>query len=195
MIHFHDLAIAPFWDTMRSRDWCGELARRANTPVWLNRKGEVEWNLSGSLNDSGHHEEALVAADKGIAALQRVLGYGPDSNAEKQLLILYNQKANVLGSLHRYRDAVEPAALSHALRTRRLIAEPGDPARERDLVVSYAPYALVLAQAGRRAEACAVLRKAGRMWDDIRRAGHLSGLDARRSLDEYHQIGMRYCRS
>jgi len=170
-----------------------ELARKANTPVWLNRKGEVEWNLSGSLNDSGRPTEALAAADRGIAALDQVLAYGPDSNAEKQLLMIYNQKADVLRGMNRNAEAVLPAALSVALRERRYAAEPADPERRRDLALGYPSYALILVAAGRRADACREIGKAARLWTEIRRARNLTSLDAGKSVPEFQAVERQYC--
>lgn len=152
--------------------------RRGETLEWLTRKGEAAWNVSGTLGDTGRFREALAKAREGIAPMQRVLSFGPDSNAEKRLLILFGQEANLLSALGDHDGALAPANKSLALRQRRSEGSPGDPQRARDLAVGLEANSRLYAAAGRRIEACALARRSDAQWRAIQLANHLGQRDA-----------------
>lgn len=164
------------------------------TPQWLILKGEAAFNISGSLGDSGHPDEALAVADGGVATLKQLLRYGPDAAAEKKLLVLYGQQAALLGDLGRGAEALTPSGASVALRDARLRRSPGDPQRMRDLAIGLAPHARLLAAAGRDADACAAAARAFAIWNDIRARGRLGTLDARKNLPDSEALRKDLCK-
>lgn len=167
--------------------------RAAETAQWLDRKGETMWNISGTLGDIGRPSEALAAARTGIAAVQRLLRFGPDANAEGRLLILVSQEANLLSQLGRHSEAAAASARSVAMRERRLRLEPRDGARLRDLAVMLPPHADRLARVGDRPGACRAVRRALDLWQTMRRNGSLDRFDATRQLPVTQDGIRRHC--
>lgn len=170
------------------------VADHGETPDWLIRKGEAMFDLSGSLGDlPGQGGEALAAADSGIAAVRRVLDYGPDANAEKKLVMLLGQRALVLSQMGRHAEAIEAAAQSLSIRRDRLKASPADPSRIRDVAIGANSYAGFLAAGGRRAQACAAAREAVATWEAMRARGQLGARDERKNLPESQKLAADYC--
>jgi serine/threonine-protein kinase len=170
-----------------------EQLRRGEKLEWLARKGESAWNVSGTLSDMAQKPAALDKAREGEAVMRRVLSYGPDAQAEKLLLVLYGHEATLLADLQRPIEAIAPARLSLALREARAQLAPGDPARERDLAVGLEFASRVFAEAGRRAEACAMARRSTEGWDAIAAAGRLGRKDATDARLKAEQAEARYC--
>lgn len=170
-------------------------ARLAEGPAleWLARKGESDWNVSGSLGDLGRLDEALAKAREGRAVMTGVLSYGPDANAEKRLLILLGQEAALLAEQGDARAAVEPSLRSVALREARAAREPDDPQRARDLALGLEQSAHVLARAGDRPEACRLAGRSAAAWAAIQARGRLSRKDAQKNLPAAAAAQRDYC--
>ncbi len=170
-----------------------ELSRRPSV-VWTDKLGEAKFNLSGVLADlPGRHEEALVEARAGIAALERALSFGADQNLEGRLSVLYSQGALVLNGLGRHEEAAAMSRLGFSLRTARLARSPRDPQNRRSVGVAGANHARVLAGAGARAEACAAARASESAWEALRRDGDLGARDAENELAPVTAAIRRYC--
>lgn len=171
-----------------------ELARR-DSIVWIDRLGDVKFNVSGSLGDmAGRHREALAEARAGVAQMQRVLAYGPDANIEKRLLVLYGQEAAVLSQLGDVDEAVEVSNRSIALREARLARQPRDPQRNRDLAIALTSGVEFLGRASRPDEACRLARRAAAQWQAIAARGNLGERDARRNRPMAEGAVRQYCR-
>ena len=170
-----------------------EIARDGAIPQWLIVKGENAFNISGSLGDSGHPEEALDVAVAGIADLKQMLTFGIDAGAEKKLLVLYGQQSALLRQLNRDDEALAPSLASIALRERRLARSANDPQRARDLAIGLMPHAELLAEIGRIAEACAAANRAVAQWHAIREQGRLGALDARKNLPKSEALKAQFC--
>jgi eukaryotic-like serine/threonine-protein kinase len=170
-----------------------ELAHRMSV-VWIDKLGEAKFSISGTLGDmGGHGEAALAEAQDGIAALKRVLVFGPDANIEKRLLILLAQQGLVLSDLGRMSEAVEASTASIALRRDRLARALNDPARNRDLAVALPNHAQVLANAGLKQRACSEARAGVRQWEAIRASGNLGERDAAKDVPAAAQMAARLC--
>jgi eukaryotic-like serine/threonine-protein kinase len=168
---------------------------KGNSVVWIGKFGEAKFNISGTLGElDGQSSAGLVEAREGIAALRRVLDFGPDANIEKQLLILYGQEGALLSDLDRPGEAVIASNASIALRRARLARAPRDPQRNRDLAVALPNHADVLARAGRTGEACTAAREGARQWQSIRAAGNLGARDAAKDLPAAVAMAARLCR-
>lgn len=170
-------------------------ARLAKGPAleWLSRKGESDWNISGSLGDLGRLDEALVKAREGQTVMTRVLSYGPDANAEKRLLILLGQEAALLVERGEAAAAVQPSLRSVALREARAAREPDDPQRARDLALGLEQSSRVLARAGDRAQACRLARRSAAAWRAVQARGRLSRKDAQKNLPAAAEAQRAYC--
>ncbi|MBI1197490.1 MAG: protein kinase [Phenylobacterium sp.] len=167
---------------------------RGEALEWLAAKGESDWNVSGSLGDTGQLEPALAKARHGVSTMQRVLSYGSDAHAEKRLLILYGQEAGLLAELGRHRDAIEPALQSVTLREARAALEPDDPQRARDLAIGLETASHVFARGGRRAEACRLATRSAERWAMIAARGRLSKRDAEKNQPAAAKARDDYCR-
>lgn len=165
----------------------------AETAQWLDRKGETMWNISGTLGDIGRPRDALTAARTGIAAVERLLRFGPDANAEGRLLILLSQEANLLSQLGRHSEAAAASSRSVAMREQRLRLEPRDAARLRDLAVMLPPHGDRLARIDDRQGACRAVRRALDLWQMMRRNGALGTFDATRQLPLVQGGIRRHC--
>lgn len=166
---------------------------RGETLDGLSRKGESAWNISGSLGDLGRRREALAKAREGISTVRRVLSFGPDADAEKQLLVLYGQEANLLSGLGERQAALAPAAASVALRESRLQKEPRDPQRARDLAVGLEAASRLFAAVGRKAQACSLARRSDAQWRAIQAAKHLGQRDANDTWPKARSSIARFC--
>jgi eukaryotic-like serine/threonine-protein kinase len=172
------------------------IAKHGALPDLLILKGENAFNISGSLQEiPGEGRSALAVADAGVAALTRLLSFGPDAAAEKKLLVLYGQQAALLDDRGEIALALVPSRASVALRRKRLAAAPGDPQRMRDLAIGLAPNAELLARAGRVAEACKAATQAVAVWDDIRAAGKLGAKDAAKNLPHSGTLQKNFCKA
>ncbi len=170
------------------------IRRDGETPLWVMAKGEMAFNISGTLGDmGGHGAEALAAANAGVVQLERLLGAGPDAAAEKWLLVLYGQQAIVLDQLGRAGEALTPSAKSVALREARLGRAPNNPQRKRDLGIGLMPHAELLGKTGARAEACGVAQRAVAVWHDIARHENLGAFDAKRNLPRSETLQKKFC--
>jgi hypothetical protein len=183
-------ALAPYReaDAIVSR----ELAAR-ETAQWLDKKGEAMWNLSGTLGDSGRLREALVHAATGVEALQRLLQYGPDANAEERLAILVAQEANLFTELKQHRAAAERSKRWYSMRRTRLQKAPDDGQNRRNFAVGLPPHADRLARIGDGQAACEAARSAVLLWEGLRRAGTLGDFDAKREVPAAKASKRRYC--
>lgn len=171
-----------------------EQLAHAQTPEWLARKGEVMWNLSGSLADlPGRLPEALAVADAGIASMRRMLSYGADAAGEKMLFILHGQRALVLSSMGRNAEAAQAAADDITIQRRRLAAEPGDPSRWRDLGVGLLMQADLLWKAGRHSESCSTARATLGVWKHLESRRQLSASDRTHMLPRAEANLRRSC--
>jgi eukaryotic-like serine/threonine-protein kinase len=165
------------------------------TPEWLSSKGEVMFDLAGTLSDMpGRNREALALADEGIRAVRQVLGFGPDANAEKKLVMLYGQKSLDLDALGRHREAVEASSQSVLIRAARLKAAPQDPTRIRDLAIATTPQADLLARAGDLAAACQAAEKSVSLFELLKSRAQLGGRDANKNLPLALAARARYCK-
>lgn len=170
------------------------IAIRGAIPVWLIRRGENAFNISGSLADmGGHNAEALEIARGGIASLRQLLAFGPDAAAEKKLLVLFGQEAAVLDQMGRVGDALTPSLASVTLREQRLDRSPDNPQRMRDLAIGIAPYAELLAKAGEQQKACGAATRAVDIWTTSRSRGQLGALDARKNMPHAQDLQKKFC--
>lgn len=170
------------------------IAARGAIPVWLIRRGENAFNISGSLADmGGHATEALAMARGGITSLRQLLAFGPDAAAEKKLLVLFGQEAAVLDQMGRVDDALTPSRASVALREQRLGRSPDNPQRMRDLAIGIAPYAELLAKAGEQQKACGAATRAVDIWNTSRSRGQLGALDARKNMPHAQELQKKFC--
>ena len=170
------------------------IAREGEIPVLVLAKSTAAFNVSGTLNDiNGHNDEALTVARGGIAILQRLLAAGPDSSAEKRLLILYSQEANVLENMGRIADALVPLKASIDLREARLAALPNDTQRLRDLAIAMIQQARVLDLAGQRTTACAVATRNMALWNRLKTTGNLGGHDAATEVPKTAALLKQFC--
>ncbi|MDB5680923.1 MAG: hypothetical protein JWO16_728 [Sphingomonas bacterium] len=185
-------ALAPYRAADASID--RRIAIDGETPDLLMAKGTAAFNISGTLGDiPGHYEEALAVARAGIAGLRRLLSAGPDSSAEKRLLILYGQEAVVLENMGRVADALVPLKSGIDLREARLAAAPRDPERARDLAIGLIQQARVLALAGRSAQACSVATRNVELWQRIKARGDLSAHDAANEVSKTGTLQKKFC--
>ena len=179
----------------RALEIVDEELRSGESPKWLSNRAEALWNISGAIGETpSRRAEALADVGAGIDALRRVLDFGPDANAEKKLAILYSQQGMLLADLGRRREAVAPLERSIAIRKARLGAEPGDPTRQRDLVIGQMSFADVLAHGGKPGEACEVVRAANAGWDVIEARGNLTPHDRNTNRVKAAEAMRRYCR-
>ena len=170
------------------------IAREGTTPVLVLAKSAAAFNVSGTLNDiNGHNEEALAVARTGITLLQRLLAAGPDSSAEKRLLILYSQEAVVLENMGRIADALVPLKASIDLREARLAALPNDTQRLRDLAIAMIQQARVLDLAGQRKTACAVAMRNMALWRRLKDSGNLGAHDATTEVAKTEALQKQFC--
>lgn len=170
------------------------IALQGPMPVWLIRKGEAAFNISGSLADlPGRRAEALDIVRKGLGSLRQLLTFGPDAAAEKKLLVLLGEEASLLSGLGRTREALVPSLASVTLREQRLAGSPHNPQRLRDLAIGTAPYAELLAKSGQRAEACKAAKRAVSAWTELKATNKLGKLDARKNLTHAIKLQGEFC--
>lgn len=170
------------------------IAVNGPTPQLLLLKGENAFNVSGALEElPGRRPEALRIARQGDQLLQQLLASGIDAAAEKRLLMLKGQEANLLVDLGRVDEALIASRASAALRRARLARSPDDPQRLRDLAIGLAPYARILAQHGDRGAACAAGREALSAWRRTQALGQLGTLDARKNLPDAVSLVASFC--
>lgn len=170
------------------------IAAQGPTPSLRIAKAFQAYNLSGTLGDiSGNLDEALRRARTGIDDLENLLAAGPDSSAEKMLLILYGQEAVVLENMGRVVDALGPMEKGIALRKRRLADVPHDYQRARDLAIGLMQQARLLGSDGRPNAGCAVIKETMRIWADLRKAGQLSGADTSNQVPEAEKLQAKLC--
>jgi len=171
-----------------------ELRTNGDAPAWLSRRGEALWNISGVLEENpARLDEALSAVEAGISALNRVLGFGPDANAEKKLSILYSQQGMLLVQLHRESPAIEAMQKSIDIRESRLRAAPEDGARLRDLTIGQMSFSEVLDAAGQRRRACAMAGSARQGWQQIEVRGEMTSHDRNSNAQRATTIAREYC--
>lgn len=170
-----------------------ELAK-APSLLWTEKQGEAAFNIAGTLGEIGGRErEALQVVQAGSAAMRRALAFGPDAAIEMRLLVLYGQEANILAAMGRSREAAEASEHSIAMREARRRAQPGDPARRRDLAVALASHADTLRLAGATDAACRAARRGQALWQDIRTRGDLADRDARLELAKMDTAARAAC--
>lgn len=172
------------------------IALQGPLPVWLIRKGEAAFNISGSLAElPGRRAEALDIVRKGLGSLRQLLTFGPDAAAEKKLLVLLGEEASLLSGLGRIREALVPSLASVTLREQRLAGSPHNPQRLRDLAIGTAPYAELLAKSGQRAKACTAAKRAVGAWTELKATNKLGKLDARKNLTHAVKLQADFCAS
>lgn len=170
------------------------IAAQGPFPIWLIRKGEAAFNISGSLAEQpGHQAEALDIVRQGQDSLRQLLTFGPDAAAEKKQLVLLGEEASLLDEMGRTGEALVPSRASVALREQRLARSPSNPQRLRDLAIGTAPYAALLGKIGQRDEACQSARRAVEIWSELKLAGKLGKLDARKNLPNAITLKKIYC--
>lgn len=171
-----------------------ELAR-APSLMWEEKLGEAAWNISGTLGEiSGYEGEALAEANKGIAALNRTLAFGPDAALEKRLVILLGQQALLLDDMGRTADAVSASTQGISFRRKWLAEAPGDPNRQRDVAVALAAHSDLLAKSGNLSAACSEAQQGTQLLERMRQSGNLSNRDAHIDVPKLADAVRRHCR-
>jgi serine/threonine-protein kinase len=170
------------------------IAREGATPQLIILEGENAFNLAGVLADlPGGLDEALRVTEQGIKPLRALLDYGPDAAAEKKLLVLYGEQADLLQRKGLRTQAIAASRASVTLREQRLARSPGDYQRLRDLAIGLPPYVELLGSAKRTSEACHFAQQALDAWARITAAGKLGALDARKNQPNAARLRARYC--
>ncbi|MEO5939013.1 MAG: serine/threonine-protein kinase [Sphingomonas sp.] len=170
------------------------IAREGATPTLVLAKSAAAFNVSGTLNDiNGHNDEALAVAREGITGLERLLAAGPDSSAEKRLLVLYGQEAVVLENMGRIAEALVPLNAGIDLREARLAALPNATQRLRDLAIGMIQQARVLDLAGQRKAACVVATRNMALWRRLKDSGNLGGHDATKEVSKTEALQKQFC--
>jgi serine/threonine-protein kinase len=185
-------SLAPYQEAQRLA--AAAIAADGPSPHWITLAGDAAFNVSGTLEDlPGRKPEALTILQQPIRALEALLAAGPDAAAEKKLLVLYGQQANMLGELGRGAEALAVSARSAALREKRLAANPDNPQRRRDLAIGFAAHAELLLANRRPADACPYARRADATWQLIRRSGNLGAADASRNAPHAADLARAAC--
>ena len=169
------------------------IVEQGETPQLLTMKADAAFNVSGTLGEMhGREPEALaIAPGGGARPLVAILRAGPDAAAEKSLLVLYGQQATVLEGMGQFEAALVPSAASVELRRRRAAASPGDPRRMRDVSVGLTQHAVMLAKAGRKADACSAASEAVGAWSALKAAGQMGAHDEAKNLPQRRAIARR----
>jgi len=185
-------ALAPYQEAQRLAS--AAIAADGASPHWITLAGDAAFNVSGTLEQlPGRNLEALTILQQPIRSLEALLAAGPDAAAEKKLLVLYGQHANMLGKLGRDAEALAVSAKSAALREKRLAANPDNPQRRRDLAIGFAAHAELLLANRRPADACPYARRADATWQLIRRSGNLGAADASRKAPRAADVARAAC--
>ncbi|MBD1208912.1 MAG: hypothetical protein H9535_10800, partial [Ignavibacteria bacterium] len=172
-------------------------AELAHAPslMWEEKLGEAAWNISGTLGEiSGYEGEALAEANKGIAALNRTLAFGPDAALEKRLVVLLGQQALLLNDMGRTADAVSASTQGISFRRKWLAEAPGDPNRQRDVAVALAAHSDLLAKSGNLSAACSEAQQGTQLLERMRQSGNLSNRDAHIDVPKLADAVRRHCR-
>ena len=168
---------------------------QAETVAQLDQLGDVLFHISGALVELDDQQAtALAAAAEGIAVMEQVLAHGYDASAEKRLLVLLGQHADVLVQLGQPAAALASSRQSVRLRRDRFGSEPDNPTRRRDLAIGLGAHVQVLAAAGQTADACTAAREVVRLWKGITRRGQLSARDQQRNVPAADAQVSRHCR-
>lgn len=121
------------------------------------------------------------------------LAFGTDANLEKRLVILLGQKSLALADLGEKQAAAKVSGEGIAIRRQRLAGAPGDPQRRRDLAVALVNHAALLAEAGQRGAACAIVREDVALWLALARDNQLGARDRGNDLPQAQAAVVRYC--
>lgn len=171
-----------------------EIGIRGETPTLSLVKAVAAWNLSGTLGELGREDEALALARTGSARMERLLASGPDSSAEKILLVTYGQEAVILETQGDIAGALAVAGRGNAIRERRLDASPAHHAAIRDVAIGLLQSGRLEGLAGRDAAACATATRARALFDRLRRMSALSAFDATNEAPKATTLIASHCR-
>lgn len=152
----------------------------------------ARWSLSATLVEMGRHAEALAEIDAGLPTAEQLVAL--DANNVQGLRLrstLRNQRAQVLGQLGRYDEAIAITEANQREREARAAKAPDDAGPARDAAVPLEPLADLYWRKGDTANACRVMRQAAQAWADIDRRWGLSELDRQQARLAAQQRGAR----
>lgn len=171
-----------------------EIGIGGETPTLSLIKAVAAWNLSGTLGELGRGDEALAFARAGSARMERLLASGPDSSAEKLLLVTYGQEAVILEAQGSIAEALAVAGRSNAIRERRLAASPANHQAIRDVAIGLLQSGRLEGLAGRDGAACATATRARALFDRLRTSNALSAFDASNEVPKATTLIASHCR-
>jgi len=174
----------------------GALRANPTQPDWLNLRGDLAFDISGTLTTlGGRDQEALDVVTQGLEAVLHVLEFGPDANAQKKQVMLLGQQALVHASMGQHDAAVMASSQSLDIREARLASAPADPARVRDVAIAATAHAEFLSGAGRQPEACHAAQRATAAWTLLHQRGQLGQRDAARNRPQARALHDTLCPS
>lgn len=172
-----------------------EIALRGETPTLAIVKAFAAYNLSGTLGElPGRNAEALARARAGSARMETLLAAGPDSSAEKLLLMTYGQQGVVLENIGDVAAALAVAAKGNAIRERRLAKQPFQHQAIRDVAIGLLQSGRLQGLAGQGAEACTAAKRTLALFDRLKAMKALSAFDAAKEVPKAAALRTRYCR-
>jgi eukaryotic-like serine/threonine-protein kinase len=134
------------------------------------------WSRASLLVELGRSVEGIPFLERAIDVFQGILAFGPDHQAERQLILARITQARLLSGLGRHAQARASArevlALREALAQRDRSTE-----RLRDVALTWRTLGEIEAAAGDKAAACAYYRTGLAAWEALKRKDGLMAFD------------------
>lgn len=144
----------------------------------LERLAWAYYNYAGTLDDLNHHQEALAAVDKGVAAADLMIYFEKSPRARHVDNSLHGQRSVILTSLKRYPEAIRESEAALAAFRAAAKAAPDDFEAARAVPVNMRPLGQTYWDAGRHADACRIFAQTRDAWDQLARRHPMTGFDA-----------------
>ncbi|MEP6873284.1 MAG: serine/threonine-protein kinase [Burkholderiales bacterium] len=138
----------------------------------------AHWSLAAVLDELGRHAEALAEIDAGLPIAEQLVALDASNvHGLRVRSTLRNQRAETLGQLGRYDEAIAITEANQREREERVAKAPDDAEPARDAAVPLMPLAALFWAKGDAAAACRLMRQSDQAWTTIDRRWGLSELD------------------
>lgn len=157
----------------------------------FDRSAYYHYEVASTLSTLGRSREALTWIDKASSIIATLETFDDSPRTLHIANIVTLQRAEVLGELRRYPEAIAEMQANIAARRRLARAHPQNYDEQRAIPVSLRPMVGLYFAAGQMEAGCRTLNEAHRLWSDLAAHGNLGGYDRTQEMQDLAELQKR----
>lgn len=160
------------------------------------RLAKSHWSIATTLESMNDRKASLPHLERGVSLAEQALAFDPeDAESARSLRIIRTAYAQNLAFVGRTEESLAMLRAAAATTLKSWQADPADLARLRDHAYTLAVVGEALGSAHRFEEGCATDAEALARFDELARAGGLTGFDLAQNVSLIRQRRAAHCRA